>query len=340
MKILVLAGGASSEREVSLNSGEAIAKGLRSLGHAVKMIDTLNGLDLIGVSREKIEEITRMGSGAASQVMVAESPVVPMIGIPADFREVDCVFIALHGGIGENGTLQALLEMAGVAYTGSGVLASALAMDKHRAKIMFRSVGIPTPETIFYGDRDGALLFCKENEHRLEFPIIVKPNAEGSTVGLTKAESFESLLTGIDEAAQCDSFILIEEFIPGRELTVAILGREALPVIEIIPKSGLYDYKAKYTAGASEYVCPAEISKKVAKEAALLAQRAFEVLGCSGYARVDFRLDPENRLFCLEVNTLPGMTSTSLVPKAAKAVGMTFEQLLQRIIEESIKNKS
>jgi D-alanine-D-alanine ligase len=336
MKVLILAGGKSHEREVSLNTGKAIAEGLQSLGHHVRMIDTGDGSNLLATTRTKA--IAEGNTGIALATTPEQTSIV---FVPSDYQNYDCVFIALHGGIGENGTLQALLDLANIPFTGSGVLASALAMDKYRAKLLFGSVGIPIPRTVFFGDEASAVRFCGETEpEQIQYPIIVKPNAEGSTVGLTLAKDHAMLMAGIKKAAVCDANILIEEFIPGRELTVAILGNEVLPVIEIVPKSGLYDYHAKYTVGASEYLCPAQIEKQIELDVNEFALLAYEVLGCSGYARVDFRLSPENELFCLEVNTLPGMTATSLVPKAAKAAGISFEQLLDRIIKLSLANRT
>jgi D-alanine-D-alanine ligase len=339
MKVLVLAGGKSHEREVSLNSGKAVAEGLQSLGHQVKMIDTGNGSELLATAATGV--ISDQQPSTTTSTVFAPSDHALVAFVPSDCHEFDCVFIALHGGIGENGTLQALLDLSGVCYTGSGVMASALAMDKYRAKLLFDSVGVPTPRTMFFGDKALALKFCSEAEpDKLQYPIIVKPNAEGSTVGLTLAKDFDALLDGIAQAATCDVNILIEEYIPGRELTVAILGNEVLPAVEIVPKSGLYDYQAKYTVGASEYICPAQLDKQVEADIREFAQLAYEVLGCAGYARVDFRLNPQNELFCLEVNTLPGMTATSLVPKAAKAAGISFEQLLERIVKLALANRS
>jgi len=339
VKVLVLAGGKSREREVSLNSGKAIAEGLQSLGHQVKMIDTGDGRELLATATACA--VSDRHSSTVSRAPIAPSDHTPVAFVPSDLREFDCVFIALHGGIGENGTLQALLDLSGVSYTGSGVLASALAMDKYRAKLLFDSVGVPTPRTVFFGDEASAVKFCGEVEpDQFQYPIIVKPNAEGSTVGLTLANDHDALLAGIAQAAACDVNILMEEFIPGRELTVAILGNEVMPAVEIIPKSGLYDYQAKYTIGASEYICPAQLDKQVEADIREFAQLAYEVLGCAGYARVDFRLNPQNELFCLEVNTLPGMTATSLVPKAAKAAGISFEQLLDRIVKLALANRT
>lgn len=329
MKILVLAGGESHEREVSLNSGKAVATALQSAGHEVKIIDTLNGRDLLGSA--SLAELPQGKSAPAKSERFE-------LALPASIHDCDVIFIALHGGLGENGTLQALFDLARVSYTGSGVLASALAMDKQRAKLMMDSVGVPTPQTVFFGGEADAFRFCGSEEFTdAVYPIVVKPNCEGSTVGITIAQRYEELLAGIRLALNYDDFVLLEEYIPGRELTVAILGHEALPVVEIVPKEGFYDYAHKYTSGASEYICPAHLEPQVEADAREYALTAFQVLGCQGYARADFRLSPDNRLYCLEMNTLPGMTSTSLVPKAAKAAGLTFEQLLNRIIELALK---
>ena len=331
MKILVLAGGESKEREVSLNTGKAIAAALKTIGHDVAMIDTKDGRDLLGAG-----EAAETNSAPQPNQITARGQFD--LTIPQSMRDCDCVFIALHGGLGENGTLQAMFDLAKVPYTGSGVLASALAMDKERTKLILDSVGVPSPRTVCFGDEASIFKFLgSEDADQMDYPMVVKPNSEGSTVGLSIVKTYDDLLNGIREAARYDRNILVEEFIPGRELTDAILGEEALPVVEIVPKSGFYDYQSKYTAGASDYYCPADIPASVEADVKDYALTAFNVLGCSGYARVDFRLNPDNELFCLEVNTLPGMTSTSLVPKAAKAAGLTFEQLLSKIIDLSLK---
>ncbi len=323
MKIIVLAGGESSEREVSLNSGKAIAAGLEKLGHQINLIDTRDGRELLShAAAAQISDNSSSVSTTAAQAAVAR------------FSGGDLVFLALHGGLGENGTLQAMFDLARIPYTGSGVLASALCMDKQRAKMIMQAVGVPIPRTICFGDDGDVLRYCgSEGADQLEYPIVVKPNREGSTVGLTIAHDYKQLLDGIGLAADYDRYILLEEYIPGRELTVAVLGEEALPPVEIVPKGGFYDYEHKYTSGASDYICPAQLDPQVGAEIKELAVAAFLALGCHGYARADFRLNPNNELFCLEMNTLPGMTSTSLVPKAAAAAGLSFEQLLARIIE-------
>jgi D-alanine-D-alanine ligase len=247
----------------------------------------------------------------------------------ADLKSVDVVFIALHGGDGENGRLQALLDMAGIPYTGSGMLASALAMDKHTAKRIFVAEGIPTPDWRVLDSPDD--LDYDEAAESLGTPLIVKPNAQGSTVGLTLVERKSQWTDALTEAYRWDTRILVEQFIAGRELTVGVLGDQALPVIEVKPKHCLYDYECKYTDGMCEYVCPAPITPAQTRACQEQGLEAFRALGCRGYARADFRMANDGHVYCLEVNTLPGMTSHSLVPKAAKAAGIDFPELVARI---------
>ena len=248
----------------------------------------------------------------------------------AAINEAEVVFIALHGGAGEDGTIQALLELAGKPYTGSGVLASALAMDKAASKKMFVQEGIPTPEWILLSAGDE--LPTLHAESLGGYPLIVKPNAEGSTVGLTVVTKAQDMPDAIALAAEYGPDVLI----PGRELTVAVLGGEALPIVEIEPQSGHYDYEHKYTAGMSEYFCPADLPEPLAARIRDLGLRAARVLGCRGVSRVDFRLSPANEPFCLEVNTIPGMTPTSLVPMAAKARGLSYDQLVGRMLDLAV----
>jgi len=250
---------------------------------------------------------------------------------------VDVVFSALHGKWAEDGTIQSLLELRGLKYTGSKVLASALAMDKEMSKVIFRQAGVQTPDwiTVIYRSFE-PILIADEIKQKFGFPCIIKANDQGSTVGLKFVKDESEVEEGIVIAQKYSSKALIEKYIPGRELTVAVLENEALPVLEIVPKSGLYDYKSKYTSGMSEYIVPADIPKQVAEKAQHQALTAFHSLGCEGYARVDFRLNNESELYCLEVNSLPGMTPLSLVPKAAKAVGISFEELIKRIIQQAL----
>jgi D-alanine-D-alanine ligase len=247
------------------------------------------------------------------------------------------VLIALHGPGGEDGSVQGLLEYAGKTYTGSGVMASALALDKARSKVMFQHVGVPTPRwTVVRAD---------DPEPRIDaaalggFPLVVKPNLEGSTVGLSIVREAEGLPAALRLAAGFGDETLIEEYIPGRELTVAVLEDEVFPVVEIVPRDGFYDYEHKYTKGMSEYFCPADLPPAIEARARELALRAAHSLGCRGVSRVDFRLSPAGECFCLEVNTIPGMTPLSLVPMAARTEGMSYEQLVGRMLELALASR-
>lgn len=329
MKVAVLMGGRSSEREISLRTGRGIARALRSLGHEVAAIDAADGR-LLAAGEEERAELPAAAAGAAPLASVESG-----IAAVAPVRDADVVLIALHGGEGENGTVQALLDLAGKPYTGSGVLGSALAMDKAMSKKLFEREGIPTPRWTLL--RAGERMEVFDAGALGGYPLVVKPNAEGSTVGLTVVTRAEDLPAALDEAARWDPNVLVEAYIPGRELTVAVLGDEALPIVEIRPKSGHYDYEAKYTAGRSEYFCPADLPEPLAARVRDLGLRASHALGCAGVSRVDFRLDPEDHPYCLEVNTVPGMTPTSLVPMAAKAVGMSYDEVVQRMLDLALE---
>jgi D-alanine-D-alanine ligase len=334
MRIVVLMGGNSTERDVSLATGRGVARALSSRGHDVIPLDAADGrrLSLPDLENHRIGETPAETAGASK----ARGPV--MGGPPGernlaltrspDLGRADAVFVALHGGMGEDGTLQGLLDLARIPYTGSGMLASALAMDKARAKMIFRAAGVPAPGGSLLESREAAL----DPDALGGYPLVVKPNAQGSSVGVHIVAEADELPAALDDAFQYGP-VLVEEFIPGREVTVAVLGGRALPVVEIIPEAGFYDYRHKYTKGHTRYQVPADLPEDVAAEAARLGELAFVALGCAGVARVDFRLSPAGRLYCLEVNTVPGMTETSLVPMAAKAAGMSYETLVERLVE-------
>ena len=236
-----------------------------------------------------------------------------------------------------------MLEMMGMPYTGSGPLASAMAMEKDVSKRLFRQAGVHTAPWFSVGREDDAAVVAERIVGAFGFPCVVKPNDQGSTVGLTIVDRPEGVRDAVELASETSAEVLIEQYIPGRELTVAILGDEALPVVEIHPEHGVYDYACKYRKGLSAYTVPAEIPEVLEREIQSQALKAFRALKCRGYGRVDFRFDPEAGFFCLEVNSLPGMTETSLVPKAAKAAGLSFEQLVARIMElatKSVKRKN
>ena len=328
MKIAVLMGGRSSEREISLRTGRGVAQALRNLGHEVASIDAANGKLLPAGDEEK-------AALPAAQVRDLPAQTASAMTSSQAIADSDVVLIALHGGEGEDGTIQALLDLSGRPYTGSGVMASALAMNKAMSKRIFEHEGIPTPEWQLV--RAGSAPPTVDVTKLGGYPLVVKPNAEGSTVGLTVVTSDEGLPDAIREAARFGSEVLIERFIPGRELTVALLGEEALPIVEIRPKHGHYDYEAKYTSGMSEYFCPADLPAALAQHISDLGVRASRALDCRGVTRVDFRLSPQNEAFCLEVNTIPGMTPTSLVPMAAKARGLSYDQVVQRMLDLALE---
>ena len=327
MKVAVLMGGRSSEREISLRTGQGVAQALRNLGHDVTSVDAADGAVLTAGQEE---------STARPRAAVLALPVSGMLAAvqsPA-VTGADVVFIALHGTYGEDGTIQAALELAGKTYTGSGVLASAIAMDKAMSKRVFEREAIPTPHWVVL--ESGVPGSNVDTSLLGGYPLVVKPNAEGSTVGLTIVKHPSELNAALEKAGRHDSQILIEQYIEGREVTVAVVGEEAYPVVEIEPKSGFYDYEAKYTKGMTTYTCPAELEKEEARLLRELAVECAGALGCRGVVRVDFRIDEDGEPWVLEVNTVPGMTPTSLVPMAAKAKGLSYDQLVGRIVDMAV----
>ena len=304
-KIAVLEGGISPEREISLRSGEAIAKALREKGYEVIELDPANYSDFYSlISKLRTEKIS-------------------------------IVFIGLHGGTGENGELQAALSLAGFKYTGSGPKACTLTMDKYVSKLMALDEGIPAPEYILM--REDLLNDYQDPndfsaiEAKLGLPIIVKPNDSGSSVGISIVEKLFELKEAVKLALTYSDSVLLEQYIPGKELTATVLDGKALPLIEIRPLNGWYDFNNKYSKGHSEYLCPAPVEESVSQLIQLYAERLWKVLGLKGYARIDFRYDG-NKPYFLEVNTLPGMTDLSLTPMAAKAVGINFPELVDKIV--------
>jgi D-alanine-D-alanine ligase len=334
VKITVLMGGESAERDVSIASGLRIAAALRSRGHEVVAMDTATGV------LESAQEEAMLAAGVQtappdleSLATLARKSLSPLLGTHEAVRDADVVFLALHGGQGEDGTIQALFDLCGVRYTGSGPLASALAMDKDLSKRLFRDAGVGTGRWLM------APATAVEVEAAVGFPAIVKPSKQGSTVGLTLVRDPDKLGAAIDEAFRYDDEVMVEEFISGRELTVGVIGGEALPIGEIIPRHELYDYECKYTAGMAVEVFPADLDAGVAQEIQQQALRAFRVLKLDGYGRIDFRLSDSGGCFCLEANTLPGMTELSLIPQAAAAAGMSFGDLCERIVTLAITER-
>ncbi len=246
-------------------------------------------------------------------------------------QKVDLVLIALHGGIGENGQIQGLFESLGIRYTGSNALSSAICMDKHISKLLVEDVGIDTPKWEY-------LRIENRIENKFGYPCVVKPNSEGSTFGVTIVENERAFKPAVNGAFEFGDEIIIEEYIEGRELTVAVIADEVYPIIEIKPEHGLYDYECKYTKGLSDYICPADLDHELTDMIQETSLKIYKLLKCCHYGRVDFRLDRQDRFWFLELNTLPGMMDTSLVPKAAKAVYMSFEQLIDKIIKLALGN--
>ena len=299
-KIGVLLGGLSAEREVSLKTGNASLRALQQLGYAAVAID---------VNQNLPEQLQEAG--------------------------IEIAFVALHGRFGEDGRVQGLLEMIQIPYTGSGVLASSVAMDKVISKQLLLYHELPTPGFDFMRPGDSAV----DLHHRCApLPLVVKPSREGSTIGITIAKSDEDLRAGIELAANLDGTVLIEDFIDGEELTVSVVNGQALPIIQIVPKSGFYDYQAKYNSGDTEYLLPAPIAVDSYQQVQQAAIKACRALGCRGAARVDFMFR-EQKFYCLEVNTIPGMTETSLLPKAAEAAGINFPQLVEQILLDADLDK-
>jgi D-alanine-D-alanine ligase len=333
MKIAVLFGGTSQERDVSIASASQIIPALRGLGHHVIAIDTVTGR-LTGEAEKKLLT-SGVGPEPPSSTALANmrESALALTSNASDIRDVDVVFLALHGGAGEDGRVQAVLDLAGMAYTGSNHIASATAMDKDLSKRLFRAAGVPTADWLM------APVLAHDVAEALGWPVVVKPDKQGSTVGLSIVREAGALAKAIEVAGRFDDEVMVERFIPGRELTVGILEGEALPVGEIITKSGLFDYEAKYQAGAAREIFPADLSPAKTTELQRLAVRAHHALKLGEYSRIDFRMDPEGRFWCLEANSLPGMTASSLLPQAAKVAGIDFPKLVERICRAALVAK-
>lgn len=302
MKVAVLKGGASLERQVSLRSGARIAEALRSGGHEVVEIDVDQNL------------VLNLNDSAP-----------------------DAAFIALHGRGGEDGTIQELLEIAGIPYTGCGVLSSTLTMDKSLTKLLLQKRGVSTPRFVAFGEAAfkslGASDALDEIQSLLGYPVVVKPARQGSALGVNFAADRSELPAAILSAFSYDDKLLIEQFVKGREVAVAVLDGEALPAVEAIPRSGdFYDFESRYEIGKTDYVCPAEFDDGVAARLASIAVETFSLLSCHGFARVDFIVPDEGEPQVLEVNSIPGLTQTSLMPMAAEAAGISFEELAERLL--------
>lgn len=303
MKVCLLQGGNSSERDISIKSSEAIAGAIIELGYD---IDTVDPKDYSNI----------------------EDLIIKIKSINPDI-----VFIGLHGGDGENGVLQAVLKASGIKFTGSSYSASAIAIDKYISASIAKihDISVPKQHLLNSIPKD-----MKQLLEYIDFPIVVKPNTAGSSVGIHIVDDYDDLITAMEDAFRYDKNIILQEFIKGRELTVTILDNKVLPVVEIVPKSGFYDYKNKYTKGNTEYLCPANLSVSETRILQMYAEKIFKTTGCEIYGRIDFRYDGK-KFYFLETNTLPGMTELSLSPMAAKETGIDFKELISQIINLSLK---
>jgi D-alanine-D-alanine ligase len=328
-------GGTSSERDVSLASGIRVAEALRSRGHDVTAVDPARGPISSDQQRALVsgQVVQSVPPTPETLRQLAREALPRLVSTLPRRGDTDVVFIGLHGGSGEDGTIQSLLDLTGVPYTGSGHLPSALAMDKEVTKQLFRQGGVGTADWMM------APATAEQVRAALGFPVIVKPSKQGSTVGLSIVKKPAELQPAIIEAFLHDDEVMIEQFIAGRELTVGILGDEALPVGEIIPKHEIYDYECKYTPGMAEEKFPAALSEQHTLRVQDEAKRAFRALKLGGCARIDFRMAADGTFYCLEANTLPGMTQTSLIPQAAAAAGISFPVLCERIVQLALNGR-
>lgn len=342
MRIVVLAGGLSTERDVSISSGILVAAALRQKGHEVVLLDVFTGyeqnicdIDALFKQNYSFAEKASVGKTVSDISEIKENRLDKsdrFIGanVIEICSEADITFLALHGGEGENGQLQAAFDLLGIKYTGTGYLGSALAMNKGLTKSVFVQNKINTPSgDIFKSIADA--------ESWSVFPCVVKPCSGGSSVGIAKAEKKEEFDAAVKDAFKYENEVVVEQFVKGREFSVGILGGKALAPIEIIPKSGFYDYESKYQAGATLEICPADIDEKTDELLRSSATAAYNALHLESYARIDFLLDENGEAYCLEANTLPGMTPTSLLPQEAAVDGLDYADLCEKIIEISLK---
>ncbi len=336
MKVVVLAGGTSTERDVSLSSGGMIYRALKKKGHRAILLDVYLGYE------GETEDIFEREEDWSAQVgaITEQNPDVEAVkalrpdgdryffgpNVLEICRRADAVFMALHGANGEDGKIQACFELMGIPYTGTDFVSSAIAMDKGISKDIFRAWNIPTPAGI-------RLRSGEEERARVPYPCIVKACCGGSSVGVGIARNDAEYAAAKEEAFRYDEEVIIEQYIEGREFSVGVLDGRALPVIEMAPKEGFYDYKNKYQAGETVETCPADLPKEQAAKLQETAERVFAALRLKSYARMDFRMNPQGEIFCLEANTLPGMTAISLFPQEAAAVGIGFEDLCERILQ-------
>jgi len=345
LNILVLAGGESTEREVSLTSARAVTESLARTGHRVRVLDTLDGNYLTDDSGRFItDETERVPQSPSTKSTLPERISQASAKALAAIKKsrVDVVFNALHGGIGENGGIQALLDMVSIPYTGSPMAASAIAMNKDIAKRVMQSLSIPTAPWERYdvstGESSDEVV---EGIRRCDIssPMIIKPTDGGSTVGLSLVERENEIADAVRAAYRVADSLIVEKYLAGREITISVLDGQSLPPVEIKPSHRLYDYACKYTKGKSQYICPADIADDITGKLSDDAVRLYRTIGCRGYARIDFIVASIDEYICLELNTLPGMTELSLFPMAAAASGVEFDELLERLCYLALEDK-
>lgn len=348
MKIVVLAGGISTERDVSLTSGKMIYRAIKENGHKAILLDVFLGYE--GENPEAVFDMDKDWEEKSGSIGEQNPDIEQIKALRPDWkqnffgpnvlticREADVVFMALHGENGENGKIQACFDLMGITYTGTDYVSSALCMDKGLTKDIFTCYGIPTPK----GTRlKKAEAYKTAAELGVPFPCIVKACCGGSSVGVSIAGNEEEFAAAKAEAFRYDNEVVIEQYIKGREFSVGVLDGEALPVIEIAPLKGFYDYKNKYQEGSTVETCPAQLTKEQTKKMQHYAEQAFRVLRLKNYARMDFMMGEAGDIYCLEANTLPGMTPTSLLPQEAAAVGISFGQLCEKLIAVSLRDKN
>lgn len=341
MKITVLAGGTSTERDVSLVTSYRVCESLRRNGHDANMVDIFFGIEDDKVSgfftetndlAELSNTLKKKSPFVEDEIEVRQKKGEGFFGpnVLKLCKEADIVFMGLHGSNGEDGKVQATFDLLGIKYTGTDYLSSAISMSKELAKKVLVPEGIPMPK--------GLTLHRGHKVEYVPFPCVVKPCCGGSSVGVSIVNNEAQFKEALSEAFSYEDTVLVEEFVDGREFSVGVLDGKALPVIEIEPLEGFYDYKNKYKAGSTKETCPANLPEDVTKQMQYWAERCCQAAGVRTYARVDELLDKEGNIFCLEINTLPGMTDTSLLPQEAAAVGMSYDELTNKIIEISLKN--
>lgn len=347
MRIIVLAGGLSSERDVSLSSSAGICKTLLEKGHDVFLLDVFLGLDYDPDRLEEVFKLPGHGLEIAKSISTDEPDIEAIkASRPGESncflgpnvielcRMADITFLGLHGGEGENGKLQATFDLLGIKYTGPDSLGCAIAMDKGFTKQVFLQSGIDTPQGVsLHKDVSDKSL----ESLGLQFPVVVKPCSGGSSIGVYIVNIQEEYTHALSKSFRYEDEVVVESYIKGREFACGIIDGEALPPIEIIPKTGFFDYANKYQDGATHEVCPADISREISEKMQALTVKAYHALKLNVYSRADFLLDDEGNLYCLEMNTLPGMTPASLLPKEAKAAGIEYGDLCELIIQKSLK---